>query len=203
VGGAIKTMMSPVVGAEHATQGLFTGNPNEIGQGLAGMSGMGYIPGNSQNYANTGHWGPTGGNSSGGGGLSTPNINAVPSGTSSASASSGATNTPGKVGPISSGAATPVGGMSAGQKGAMSSAALGQLAGLTKADSGSGMNGLSAATLANQDAWASGYTNQTPEIQKIIEGYAANGAGGNGATGLISPQALQTFLNGLGGGSNG
>ena len=161
---------------------------------------------NPTNFFKTGNWGPTPGKSGGGGGgvsLSTPTINPLPSGTPSAPASSGPTNTPGQVGPISSGAATPVGGMSEGQKGSLTAASLGQLAGLAKADAGSGMNGLSPQTLANQVAWATGYTNQTPAIESIIQNYASTGAGGNGTSGLISPQALQAFLNGLGGGGNG
>ena len=202
MGGAVKTILSPVTGAANAVEGVFTGNPNQIGQGLGGMVGMGYIPGNSANYAATGHWGPTSGGGGGGGGnttLATPTINPLPTGTPSTTASSGATSTPGSVGPISSGAATPVGGMSTAQRGSLASAALGQLAGLTKADAGSGMNGLSPQTLANQDAWATGYTNQAPAIENIISSYASNGTGGGGQAGLISPQALQSFLNSLGG----
>jgi len=204
VGHVVQAIISPVEGAVNAAKGIFTGNLNEIGQGFAGMTGMGLVPGNSQNYVMTGKWGPTGATGGGGGlGLSTPTLNPLPSGTPSSSASSGPTNTPGQVGPISSGAATPVGGLSTAQRGALSAAALGQLAGLTKADAGSGMNGLSPQTLANQDAWATGYTNQTPAIESIIQNYASTGAGGNGTPGLISPQALQAFLNGLGGGGNG
>ncbi len=174
VGNAIA---APIEGAAKTVGGIFTGNPGEIGQGLAGLSPLSWVPGNVQNYAQTGQWGPRPGQPG-------PQTFQPPSfsGTQTVPTAAPAPTTP--VSPTSTGAATPVNQLSAGQRAAISSGAIGQLPGLIKSDVGSGMGGLTPEFLANQAAWASGFTNQTPYIQTLVQQYLQQNPNALGGPGL-------------------
>lgn len=92
------------------------------------------------------------------------------------------TSTPAPSIPVTSsasGAATPVKQMSPGEKGAISAGAIGQLPGLIKSDTGSGMTGISPSFLANQASWASGFTDQGNYIQQLVNEYLKNNPNSN------------------------
>lgn len=138
-----------------------------------------HIFANPINFVTHGQWGPT----PGGGWTPAPHFTAphVPTSQTVPTAAPAPT-TP--VAPTATGAATPVNQLSAGQRGAISSGAIGQLPGLIKSDVGSGMGGLTPEFLANQAAWASGFTNQTPYIQTLVQQYLQQNPNALGGPGL-------------------